>query len=269
MLKKLIICLGLLLCAFPGFSQEFPEKSATLVTDYTNTLSADQKQQLEDKLVAFNDSTTTQIAVVIMKSVGQYDINQYAALLGRKWGIGTKGKDNGILVLVAIADRKVSIQTGYGAEGAVPDGVTHDIIADDITPRFKQNDYFGGLDAATDQLIKYMKGEYKADPAAQKARGKKQGGDNGSAIGFIVIIVVFVLILIFRRRGGGGGGHIIGGRGGVSPFWWFLAGSALGGNNRGGGGWGGFSGGGGGSSGGGFGGFGGGSFGGGGSSGSW
>jgi len=268
MLKKLILCLGLLLCTIAGFSQEFPEKSATLVTDYTNTLSADEKQRLEDKLVAFNDSTSTQIAVVIMKSVGSYDINEYAALLGRKWGVGSKDKNNGIVLLVAKDDRKVAIQTGYGAEGAVPDGVTHDIIYGNILPAFKQNNYFGGLDAATDQLIKYMKGEYKADP---KARNTKKGDDggNGGPIGFIIIIVVFILIIIFRRRGGGGGGHIIGGRGGASPFWWFLAGQALGGGNRGGG-WGGFSGGGGGSSGGGgFGGFGGGSFGGGGSSGSW
>ncbi len=266
MFKKLIFCWGLLLCALAGFTQDFPERSTTLVTDYTNTLSAADKQRLESKLVAFDDSTSTQIAVVIIKSVGGYDINQYAALLGRKWGVGSKDKNNGIIVLVALNDHKLSIQTGYGSEGAVPDGVTHDIIANDITPRFKAGDYYGGLDAGTDDLIKYMKGEYKGTGKKAASRHERS---NGSPAGFIIIIVIFVLIMIFRNRGGGDG-HIIGSRGGASPFWWFLAGSALG-RSSGGGGWGGFSGGGGGDSGGGggFGGFGGGSFGGGGSSGSW
>ncbi|WP_454804410.1 TPM domain-containing protein [Mucilaginibacter phyllosphaerae] len=245
-----------------AFSQDIPERSKTLVTDYTGTLSASDKANLENKLVAFNDSTSTQIAVVIMQSTGDYDINQYGVELLRKWGIGSKEKNNGILVLVALKDRKMSIQTGYGAEGALPDIITQQIIQNDMKPRFRENDYYGGLDAATTDIMKYMKGEYKADP--KKAKGK---GDGGSA-GFIIIIVIVVLIIIFRKGGGGGGGRIIGSRGGASPFWWFLAGNMLGGGGRSSGSdWGGFSGGGGG--GGGFGGFGGGSGGGGGSSGSW
>lgn len=258
MFKKLTILFTLLLSGLMAFSQQLPPRSGTLVTDYTNTLSAGDKQQLENKLVAFNDSTSTQIAVVIIKSVGEYDINDYGQKLGRAWGIGTKGKNNGILVLVALADRKVSIQTGYGAEGAVPDVVTHEIIENDITPHFKQADYYGGLNAATDDLAKYMKGEYKAAKRAPRSRGGSGG------FGLLFFIVVIILFIIFR--GGGGGGQIIGGRGGASPFWWFLGGAMLG---RGSGGWGGFSDGGGDSDGGGFGGFGGGDFGGGGSSGSW
>ncbi|MES2275558.1 MAG: TPM domain-containing protein [Bacteroidota bacterium] len=271
MLKKLIFCWGLLLCTTLAFAQEFPEKSETLVTDYTNTLSAGDKQQLEQKLFTHNDTSAIKIAVVIMKSTGGYDINEYGALLGRKWGIGNKDKNTGVLILVAIADRKMSIQTGYGAEGALPDAITQSIIQKDLKPHFKAGDYYGGLDAGVDDIIKYTKGEYKAEPS--KRQNRNQGDGGGSPIGFIIIIVVVILIAIFRKRGGGGGGHIIGSRGGASPFWWFLAGSALG-RNSGGGGWGGFSGGGGGDSGGGWGGgsggsFGGGSFGGGGSSGSW
>jgi uncharacterized protein len=263
MFKKLIIFFSLVLCTSVAFAQELPERSNTLVTDYTNTLSAADKQKLEDKLVAFNDSTSTQIAVVMMKSTGNYDINAYGVQLLRKWGIGEKKKNNGILVLVAMSDRKMSIQTGYGAEGAVPDIITQEIIQKDMKPHFKQDDYYGGLDAATNSLIKYMKGEYKAEPKEEKGKG-------AAGSGFIVIIIIVViLILVFRNRGGGGGGRqIIGRRGGASPFWWFLAGNLLGGSGRSSGSdWGGFSGGGGG--GGGFGGFGGGSGGGGGSSGSW
>ncbi|EHQ25385.1 TPM domain-containing protein [Mucilaginibacter paludis] len=264
MLKKLFILCLLILSVCLVFAQDLPPKSNTLVTDYTNTLSADQKSGLENKLVAFADSTSTQIAIVMLKSVGGYDINQYGTALIRAWGIGVKGKNNGILVLVALGDRKVSIQTGYGAEGAVPDIVAHNIIENDIKPYFKQGQYYEGLDAGTNSLIKQMKGEYKADAKAQ------QGTDdsNGGSIGIIIFIVIVVLILIFRNIGGGGG-HIIGRRGGSSPFWWFLMGSALGrGSNDGGGFFGGGSGGDSGG-GGGFGGFGGGSSGGGGASGSW
>jgi uncharacterized protein len=264
MFKKIIFSLGLVLCAMLAFAQDFPQRSNTLVTDYTNTLSAGDKQQLESKLVSYNDSTSTQIAVVILKSTGNYDINDYAQQLLRKWGIGQKDKNNGILVLVALADRKVSIQTGYGAEGAVPDILTQQIIRNDLTPHFKQGDYYGGLDAGTTNLMKAMKGEYKAD----KKANKKGNGGGGSGFIFVIIIVV-VLILVFRKRGGGGGGQIIGRRGGASPFWWFMAGNMLGNSGRGGSDWGGFSGGGDSGGGGGFGGFGGGSGGGGGSSGSW
>jgi uncharacterized protein len=262
MFKKLILFFGFILCVIVAMAQDFPERSNTLVTDYTNTLSPADKQQLETKLVTYNDSTSTQIAVVILKSTGNYDINDYGVQLLRKWGIGQKDKNNGVLVLVAIGDRKMSIQTGYGAEGSLPDIVTQDIIQNDLKPHFKQGDYYGGLDAGTNSIIKAMKGEYKA------AKKQKQSSSGPAGFIFIVIIVV-ILILVFRNRGGGGGGRqIIGRRGGASPFWWFLAGNMLGGGGRSSGGdWGGFSGGG--SSGGGFGGFGGGSGGGGGSSGSW
>lgn len=262
MLKKFLFTWLLLCSCVALFAQDFPQKPTTLVTDFTGTLTQGQQQALENKLVAFNDSTSTQIAVVIIKSVGQYDIGEYATQLGRKWGIGQQGKNNGILMLIAVGDRKVTIQTGYGAEGAVPDITTHEIIDNDITPNFKQGNYYAGIDAGTNSLIKYMKGEYKA-PA--KAKQQAVGG-GGSA--FIVIIIVIVVIILMRR-GGGGGNQVIGGRGGSSPFWWFLAGSALGRGSGGGWGGGGGFGGGGDSGGGGFGGFGGGSFGGGGSSGSW
>jgi len=264
MFKKLFFFFALLVTGYTAFAQDFPPKPNTLVTDYTNSLSEGDKQQLENKLVAFNDTSSTQIAIVLIKSVGDYDINEYTTQLGRKWGVGQKGKNNGLLILAAMDQHKVSIQVGYGLEGAVPDIITHQIIENDIKPHFRNNDYYGGLDAATTDIIKYTKGEYKAD----KKPDDSNSGNVGGGIVTLIIIVIFILIFIFRNRGGGG--HIIGGRGGASPFWWFVAGDILGSSGRGGG-WGGGSGGGfgGGGGGGGFGGFGGGSFGGGGSSGSW
>lgn len=259
-MKKLIILFLLTLSYSFGFAQDFPAKSNTIVNDYTQTLTASQKQQLEQKLVAFDDSTSNQIAVVILKSVGDYDINEYALELGRKWGIGGKGKNNGVILLIAIGDRKMSIQTGYGLEGALPDIYTKRIIENDIKPFFKEGDYYAGIDAGTNSIISLIKGEYKNDKPKAKS-----GGGKGSA-GFIVIIIVIIIAIILRKGGGGGGSQVIGGRGVADAlFWSMLLG---GGRNSGGGGFGGGFGGGS-SGGGGFGGFGGGSFGGGGSSGSW
>ena len=264
-MKRLILSVLITLSYFFGFAQNFPEKSNKLVTDLTQTLNATQIAQLERKLVAFDDSTSNQIAVIIVKTVGDYDINEYALGLGRKWGIGGKTKNNGVILLVAIGDRKMSIQTGYGLEGALPDIYTNRIIENDIKPYFKDGDYYAGIDAGVSSIISLTKGEYKNEQPKSKS---KRGGGAGGA-GMIVIIIIVVIIFIIGKRGGGGGNgsEVISGRGVAEGL---LMGLLLGGSGRGGsgsgfgGGFGGGSGGGGG-----FGGFGGGSFGGGGSSGSW
>jgi uncharacterized protein len=257
-MKKIFLFSLLSLLFTFGFAQDFPEKPNTLVNDYANVLSADQKQQLETKLVAFNDSSSTQIAIAILKSVGDYDINEYAVELGRKWGVGQSGKNNGIMIVVAVGDRKISIQTGYGLEGALPDIYAKRIIDNDIKPNFRAGNYYAGLDEGTSSIIKYTRGEYKND--SPKTSSKKGGG--GGSI--VIIIIIVIVIIIIMRKGGGGGSEVIGGRGASNAlFWAMLFGS---GGGRSSGGWGGGSSGGGG---GGFGGFGGGSFGGGGSSGSW
>jgi uncharacterized protein len=261
-MNKLVIAFLLMLACSKLFAQDLPEKPAKLVNDYTNTLSTSQLQQLEDKLVAFDDSSSTQIAIAIIKSVGDYDINDYALQLGRKWGVGGNKKNNGIMIVVALGDRKISIQTGYGIEGALPDVYTNRIIENDIKPAFKAGDYYAGLDAGTNSIIKLVKGEYKAD--APK-KGKKE---NGSAIPILIIIVVIIIALIKRGGRGGGGSQVMGGRGVANALFWSMLFSGGGrGSGSGFGGGGGFGGGS--SGGGGFGGFGGGSFGGGGSSGSW
>ncbi|RNL54912.1 TPM domain-containing protein [Pedobacter jejuensis] len=262
-MKKIFLLSLFSLLFAVAFAQDFPAKPSTLVNDYSNVLSASQKQALEQKLVSFNDSSSTQIAIAIVKSVGDYDINEYAVELGRKWGVGQSGKNNGIMIVVAVGDRKISIQTGYGVEGALPDIYAKRIIDNDIKPNFKAGDYYAGLDAGTTSIIKYTKGEYKNDNP--KVASKK--GASGSIV--IIIIIIIVIIIIMRKGGGGGNGEIIGSRGASNAlFWAMLFGS---GGGRGGSGFGGGSswGGGGSSGGGGFGGFGGGSFGGGGSSGSW
>ncbi|RAJ86052.1 uncharacterized protein CLV59_102763 [Chitinophaga dinghuensis] len=228
----------------------------TLVNDYAGVLLKDEDEALERKLVTYFDSTSTQIAVVIIKSVGDYDISQVSLKILRDWGIGSKGKNNGVLILVAVNDRKIRIETGYGAEGPLPDALANQIIRNDIQPAFREGHYYQGLDEATTSVIKAMAGEYKADPK------KSEPGISPSVL-FIIIIMIVIVISLFGRGGGGSGGSgtTYNRRGGW--IWPVIGGMGGFGGGGGGGGW---SGGGGG---GGFGGFGGGSGGGGGASGSW
>lgn len=226
----------------------------TLVNDFAGVLLKNEDDALEQKLVAYYDSTSTQIAIVTLKSVGEYDISQVSLKILRDWGIGTKGKNNGILILVSVEDRKIRIETGYGMEGAVPDAIANDIINQAIKPNFREGRYYEGLNAAVDGIIKAAAGEYKADPRQSKP-GISPGG-----VFLLILVIVIIVSLISRGGGGGGGGTTYNRRGG---WIWPVIGSGMFGGGGGGGGW---SGGGGG---GGFGGFGGGSGGGGGASGSW
>lgn len=259
MIKKILsISFLLLLTTLHLFSQiekELPQRPTPprLVNDYTGTLSSDQTQALEQKLVAFDDSTSNQIAVVIIESTGDRDISDFAFALGRTWGIGNKEFNNGVLVLVAKNDRKIFIATGYGLEGALPDATAKKIIEEEIKPNFRENDFYRGLDEGTHAIMLATMGEYKA-PKNYKSK------DEDGVPGILILLIVFIIIFLIRRGGGGGGGYY--NRRGYrrshpGGIFWF-PGS--------GGGFGGFGGG---SSGGGFGGFGGGSFGGGGAGGSW
>jgi uncharacterized protein len=142
MLKKLLLGISLVLCITTIFAQNYPEKAMQgLVNDFTGTLSPEQIGRLDDKLKAFEDSTTNQIAVVLINTLDGREIIDYGVGLIRTWGIGTKEKSNGVLVLVVIKDRKISIQTGNGLEGALTDITTHEIIQNDMQPKFRAKDY--------------------------------------------------------------------------------------------------------------------------------
>ena len=229
----------------------------TLVTDVAGVLTPEQKQALENKLVGIDDSSSNQIAVVIIPSLDGYPKEEYATKLFRAWGIGNKKTNNGVLLLIAINDREIRIEVGYGLEGAIPDITALNIVDNDIKPAFKAGNYYEGIDQATDNIAKAAVGEYKV-AKAKKSRSKSKGSG-----GFLIILIIIFLVL---RNGRGGGGSNIGGSGFSDVATGMLLGSLLGGGSRGGG----FGGGGGGGfGGGGFGGFGGGSSGGGGAGGSW
>ncbi|MDI9319191.1 MAG: TPM domain-containing protein [Phycisphaerales bacterium] len=218
-----------------------------LVSDLAGFMRADEAAALEAKLEAYSDSTSNEIAIVTVQSIGQYDIADYTVQLFNKWHIGGKKNNNGILILAAKEERKIWMTTGYGLEGALPDGLVGQIIREEIEPNFKQEHFYEGFEQGTNALIDAARGEYTAEPKAVKGKG-------GSIIPIIIIIIIFVVI--FSRGGRGGGGGLLNNVG-------WIAASMLNGRSSGSG-WGGGS-----SDGGGFGGFGGGSSGGGGAGGSW
>ncbi len=272
MIKRVKYLLSILLLISAGsfttiFSQKLPDQPvpARLVNDFAGLLNADERDMLEKKLVAFSDSTTTQITIVIVSSLQGYDKADYAQRLGEKWGVGKKGLNNGVLILVKTksdnSKGEVFITTGYGLEGAIPDITCGEIVDYEILPAFSSGYYYTGLDDATNTLMALARGEFSADEYGSSI--KKSGKRDGSGI-FIIIIIV-VLIAIFSGRSGGSNKKNISTKG--LPFWLLMSMMSSGRGSHGGT-WGGFSGGSGGG-GGGFGGFGGGSFGGGGAGGSW
>jgi uncharacterized protein len=262
-MKKLLLIFLLLLAkhvvAQKIFDKPNPPKA---VNDFGNFLEPFQRESLEKKIRDYNDSTSSAIVIVTVPDLQGYDVADLALKYLRDWGIGTKDKNNGVLILVSKAERNARIETGYGMEGVLPDITCREIIDNRMIPYFKENDFYRGFDNTVDAIIQAAAGEYKADPSH-----KKSGGPSVKTIIFLVII--FFVIISFLR-GGGGGGSYMSRRGsrGLSALPWFIAGNLLGGGGRGGGGFGGggFGGGGGG---GGFGGFGGGGGGGGGASGGW
>ena len=255
-MKKLLTIL-LLLINIVGFSQtNFNANDLlkprtgkqTLVNDFAGILTEDQRQALETKLYRFDDTTSTQIAVVIVPNLGGRDVTDFAVELGRAWGVGGKTNNNGVVLLISIEDRQLAIVPGYGLEGSLPDVICKQIGDDIIVPRFKGNDYYNGINNGTNAIIQAVQGKYKAPKNYHK---------KGISAGKIVFTIFLIIILLSIFSGGRGGGGYMSRRGGRwlmgGPFW--SGGWGHGGSSSGGGG--------------GFGGFGGGSFGGGGSSSSW
>ena len=266
MKKPTAVLLTGLIMAVSLAGQDIPDPMTPprMVNDFSGLLKPGDRDRLEKKLQDFYYETSTQIYVVILDDIDGYDIADFTFRLGEKWGVGTKGKDNGAVILLNPSpDRKhgdAYIATGYGLEGAVPDAIANRIIDFDMIPHFKEMDYYGGIDAATNTLIDLTRGEYTADEYLRKHEQAE------SSIIPVIIFIFFVILFsgIGRARSARqyAMGHNV-------PFWLalFLASGArrthsgsFGSFRSGGGGFGGFGG---------FGGGGGGSFGGGGAGGSW
>ena len=241
-MKRLLLFISLLiLWATPALSEKWPAPAGA-VNDFAHVIPADQAQDLESYLDDFENKTRNAIVVVTVPSVEGGDIDGAAVELFKAWGIGQKGKDNGILILASIGDRRARIEVGYGLEGIITDGDAGDILRQQLFPAFRQQQYGRGLTNAAHAIVERLTGGAKAQPQGDQG---ESGVNVGEVVKIIIILVLVILYLYIRFRFGG---------------WWG------GGFYRGGGGWGGggFGGGGGG-----FGGFGGGGSGGGGASGGW
>lgn len=263
--KTQLIVLFLLIGLSANLFGQFPERpqQGSLVNDFANVLTQQQEKQLLRQLSAFGGKTSTALIIVTIPDLQGFDKSQYAVELAHKWGIGQKGKDNGILILVkpktATSRGEAYIAVGYGLEGVVPDIVANQIVDFEMIPEFKTGDYYAGLARSVNVLMELTVGEYTADQYAQS-----KGGDLVGLIPFFFFIVMFVIFAMQGRNRSSG----MGSRSGSSSLLtMMLLGSMMGGGRS--SGWSNFNSGGGSFGGGGFGGFGGGGFGGGGAGGSW
>lgn len=254
--KTRIACLTLLLAAGLVRAQfQIPEKPAlaeqTSLYDYIGLLEPAQARQLEQKLIRYSDSTSTQIVVVVIASTEGEDIQYLGVQWGHKWGIGQEREDNGILVLLARDDRRIGINTGYGVEEFLTDALSKRIIELVIIPEFKKGDYYAGLDKGTDAIFQVLTGQFQGSGGGS-GPGKFPFG---AILPFIIFLIIIILLASRKNKGGRGGRRKRG-----LDIWDVIVLSNMGrsGSRGGGFGGGGFSGG-----------FGGGGFGGGGASGGW
>ena len=264
--------------ATPVAAQKFPDNNGSPVVDQAGILSPSQIVDLQSKAQALYAQSGRAFAVATVKSLEGYPVEDYAYRLGRYWKLGSAKNDDGVLLLVAPNERKVSIATGYGAGGYMTDAMSGLIIREAILPHFKQSppDYGGGIEAGADAIIKQMSLPPNEAQKNATAAGQAQKARHGSSAGIIpvafwVMIILFVMLSMVRRAGGR---RYRSRRSGISPWvvlWGLneLSRGSRGGSWGGGSSWGGGGSSWGGGGGGGFGGFGGGSFGGGGASGSW
>jgi uncharacterized protein len=228
-----------------------PSYPPRLVNDYTGTLTSAQVSALEHKLVAYNDSTSTQILVLLVNDLEGYSVEQYATEIGHSWGVGQKDKNNGVVILVKPKNSsergQVNISPGYGLEPYITDATAKRIIEKEMIPAFKENDYYTGIDNAVNVIMGLCSGQFSQDDYA----------DDGFPLWLIILFIVAIIIILSKFSDNNGQNY----SGGGTRTIWIPMGGGFGGGHGGGFG-GGFGGGG-------FGGFGGGGFGGGGASGSW
>jgi uncharacterized protein len=175
------------------------------VTDLTATLTSQQKETLEQTLAAFETRKGAQIAVLLVPTTQPETVEQYAVRVEENWKLGRKGVDDGALLVIAKDDRKLWIEVGYGLEGVLNDATAKRIVSDEITPRFKQGDFYGGISAGVDRMIKVIDGEPLPPPKAQPPAGRGIDLNSILVIGFVLVFVVGgILRAIFGRFVGAG-----------------------------------------------------------------
>ncbi|HSF22178.1 MAG TPA: YgcG family protein [Burkholderiales bacterium] len=181
------------------------------VTDLSATLTSDQRAALEQKLAALEARKGSQVAVLLVPTTQPEAVEQYAIRVFDQWKLGRKGVDDGVLLLVAKNDRRLRIEVGYGLEGAIPDAVARRVIEEDIVPLFKQGNFYGGISAGTDRVIKLIEGESMPPPRRTAAPGSGWSAET-LFIGFIILAMVSQLLhsLLGRFLGAGVAGTAAG-----------------------------------------------------------
>ena len=203
-MKKLFLFV-LALCGLMAHAQfDIPKKPSfqTSVYDYEDILNPSQEKQLEEKLIKYSDSTSTQIVVVTIPTLKGEDIGVLATNWAHKWGIGQENEDNGMIILLSKNDREISIRSGYCIYDIMTAGSTGEIIRNVITPYFKVDNYFEGLDKGADAIFEVLKGKYK---------GSRKESNN--PLPFILIVIFIIILLVLASRGNKGGGNFRGGGG--------------------------------------------------------
>ena len=238
--------------ASPGRAQEdpggaLPPRPARFFNDYALTTRPDTQETLNHRLAEFERETSNQLLVAVFPKLPDgAEVADYAQRVFRAWRPGQAGRDNGAILFVFLQNRKVRIQTGRGLEGALPDALCRRIVAEQIAPRFKANDYDGGLTAGVDAMMAAAKGEYQGT-GRTVAQGQRRDGGGGGNVGLVVLLMVGIFLFVtvsgfFRRprRGqvyGGDGHRSMGGGGPIFiPFGGFGGGSGGGFGGGGGGG---------------------------------
>lgn len=221
-LRRASLAAALFFIAFAVIAQIAVPRLTARVTDLTETLSAAQRTALEQRLGAFEAARGTQIAVLIVATTQPEAIEQYALRVAEQWKVGRDGVDDGALLLVAMKDRALRIEVGYGLEGALPDATTKRIIEEAIVPRFKQADFYGGIEAGVTRIMSVIEGEPLPPPGGTSAgRSGASGLEGLLGIGFMLVFVIGGMIrALFGRTLGSG---LIGVAGGVAG--WLMLGS--------------------------------------------
>lgn len=202
-IKILILLLGIfkVQIAFGQFPVPEKPKDQTSVYDYVNLLSENQKLSLENKLVRYSDSTSTQIVVIVIETTKNESIGILAPRWAQKWGIGQGKEDNGILILLAKNDREIWIAPGYGIEPILTAGIVGEITRNVIIPEFKKGNFYAGLDTASDAIFQLLNGAYKG---TRKQRAKDPEAKN---IFFMILVIVFIIIMFLGNKKNKGGGR--------------------------------------------------------------
>lgn len=204
-MRKFLPLILLVLFAVPSLAQNLdflPSTPRGMVNDYADMLTSSEEQQLERKLINYRDTTTNVIAIATLESLEENSIEEVASELFNNWRMWEGDRYNGILILISEGDRAIRIEVGYGLEGAIPDVMANRILNDIISPSFRNQDVYGGLDKATNAMIQLASGEFEGTP-----EGLRDTSSNGGIPIDVIIIIVVIIIFIVTRGGRGGKGN--------------------------------------------------------------